>query len=144
MIWMNNLAKVVGNKEKWTRRDTITAVITFGLILIAIAAIIYGFVYSNSIKREIRANPVMSKGVIILRVVGRNGHSLSFEYTVDNITYRGQGGFFPKKDRFTIGDSCAIIYNKKDPSKSLLYKDKNNRITFYRKPPLSPVVQHQW
>lgn len=101
-------------KKKNTCLDAVTIIICFSLILIFE---IGGFIK----KRSLVKNAECTKAIVIdhFYTIRYTDYFSYVFYDDNNKEYQGSGHYYPQIDKFTVGDTIVVIYNKKNPKNNM-------------------------
>ena len=101
-------------------KKNIDAVIVIAILSIAITITAS---INQCKQRDLHKDSQSTKGVIVdLYSVG-NIYYFDYQFQVDTITYESSAHYSPRKNKFCVGDTVYIMYQKTNPNNNEVMKE---------------------
>lgn len=125
--WITNMSDI-------PKRDFVIGGISAILLLIL-------FLYLLALENGISQRPAYTKGIIISKDIRLKGQPfINYNFTVENITYRGSTRYSDNLQVINIGDTCYVIYEQGTPDNNRLQKAEKDKRCFKIKAPYKPII----
>lgn len=110
-------------KEKDSKQLDVFLLLLIGIPCIIILILVFTHVYYT--RTSLKGNGITRKGIVTgFHSSSKSSYFLDYSFSVNGIQYTGRGRYYPKlPDRYFIGDSILIIYDAKEPTTNMTYRD---------------------
>ena len=95
-------------KIRWNI-DTVIVVVIVGI------AIIISMCLDYNDKKDREADPDMAIGIITRLTTLGNVNYFDYAFKVDTVEYNGNAHYSPSKNKFVVGDTIFVIFQRSNP-----------------------------